>query len=185
MRGLVFGRLSIAAILLVCASQVGAECAELLRYQHTELRSDGVVNFCERYAGKVLLVVNTASRCGYTPQFKGLEALYQRYRDRGLEIVGFPSNDFRQEYADAEKTATLCYVNYGVSFTMLSSSAVSGTAANPFFIHLQGQGAEPPEWNFYKFLIDRDGQFTTSFPSSVTPESPAITDLIDALLERP
>lgn len=176
-------RLSVVASLLFPA-MLSAECSSLLRYQHVALRSDTAVDFCQRFSGKVLLVVNTASRCGYTPQFKGLESLYRRYKDHGFEVVGFPSNDFRQEYSDAEKTATLCYVNYGVSFTMLGSSAVSGKSANPFFRDLQERGAEAPRWNFYKFVIDREGRFVESFPSSVTPESPAITDLIDSLLAR-
>ncbi len=159
-----------------------ASCSGLLDYEHKQLRSEKSVDFCERYSGKVLLVVNTASRCGFTPQFKGLESLYQTYRERGLEIVGFPSNDFRQEYAAAEQTAKVCYVNYGVSFTMLESSAVTGETANPFFRSLSEGGAEQPRWNFYKYLIDRNGQFVKSFPSQTRPNDPELMDALQKLL---
>ena len=164
------------------SGQVYGDCKGLLDYQHQQLRSDETVDFCERYSGKVLLVVNTASRCGFTPQFKGLESLYQTYRERGLEIVGFPSYDFRQEYEAAEQTAKVCYVNYGVSFTMLESSAVAGEAANSFFRSLSEGGAEQPRWNFYKYLIDRNGQFVKSFPSQTRPNDPEIVDALQKLL---
>ncbi len=167
---------------LVVSSLVRADCTGLLDYQHPLLRSDQRVSFCERFTGKVLLVVNTASRCGFTPQFEGLEALYQTYREQGLEIVGFPSNDFRQEYAAAEQTAKVCYVNYGVTFTMLESSSVTGTEANEFFRALMGGGAAEPRWNFYKYLIDRNGQFVKSFPSQVRPTSPELVEALKPLL---
>ncbi|WP_372748525.1 glutathione peroxidase [Litorivivens sp.] len=167
---------------LLVGSLARADCTGLLDYQHPLLRSDQRVSFCERFTGKVLLVVNTASRCGFTPQFEGLEALYQTYREQGLEIVGFPSNDFRQEYAAAEQTAKVCYVNYGVTFTMLESSSVTGTEANGFFRSLIGGGAAEPRWNFYKYLIDRNGQFVKSFPSQVRPTSPELVEALKPLL---
>ncbi|MBB3047595.1 glutathione peroxidase [Litorivivens lipolytica] len=157
-------------------------CSPLLDYRHTALRSSETVDFCERFRGKVLLVVNTASQCGFTPQFEGLERLYQDYRERGLEIVGFPSNDFRQEYSEAAETAKVCYVNYGVTFTMLEASSVRGSAANALFARLEESGAGQPRWNFYKYLIDRDGRVVTSFPSRVEPESPAMRTAIEGLL---
>jgi glutathione peroxidase len=177
-------RLPIIFLLLALLSSplLANDCPELLRYKHPQLRSEHTVDFCERFSGRLLLVVNTASRCGYTPQFKQLETLYQRYRERGLEIVGFPSNDFRQEYREADKTAEVCYVNYGVTFTMLESSAVVGANANAFFGALAAAGAEVPRWNFYKTLIDRRGRILASFPSQTAPDDPALVELIEQQL---
>lgn len=158
------------------------DCPDLLRYEHPMLRSEQTVDFCERFAGKPLLVVNTASRCGYTPQFKQLEVLYQTYRARGLEVVGFPSNDFRQEYRAADKTAKVCYVNYGVTFTMLESSVVTGDAANDFYRALTAAGADVPRWNFYKTLVDRRGRVVASFSSQTAPDDPALVELIEQQL---
>ena len=171
------------ALLLALPILARAECSPLLQYQHPRLGNGEVVDFCREFAGKVILAVNTASRCGYTPQFAELESLYQRYRSQGLVVVGFPSNDFRQEYADAEKTAKLCYVNYGVSFTMLESSAVTGADANGFFRSLVHSGAEQPSWNFSKYLIDHRGSYVTKFAPGIAPESDIVAENIEALLK--
>ena len=130
----------------------------------------------------MILAVNTASNCGYTPQFKGLEALYQKYKDKGLVVVGFPSNDFNQEFAEPEKTANVCYINYGVTFPMMEKSVVKGQAANAFFQKLIKTTSHTPEWNFNKYLIGRDGASVEAFASNVTPEQ--LDSKISSLLSQ-
>ena len=169
------------SMMLFSASATGAEpCSDLLNYKMNKLRSSQELDFCQAFQGKVILAVNTASNCGYTPQFKGLEALYQKYKDKGLVIVGFPSNDFNQEFDEPEKTANLCYINYGVTFPMLEKSVVTGASANMFFQKLIKASGQAPEWSFYKYLIGRDGSFVEVFASKVTPEE--LDSKISALL---
>jgi len=156
-------------------------CPPLLNFETQRLRSSEQINFCQAFNGKLILAVNTASNCGYTPQFKGLEALYQKYKDRGLVVVGFPSNDFKQEFDDAEKTANVCYLNYGVTFPMMQKSSVKGASANSFFKQLAAASGQEPQWNFHKYLISQDGSSITGFSSNVTPEQ--LDSIIRPLLE--
>jgi glutathione peroxidase len=161
----------LTSMLLITASANATEqCSDLLNYQAAKLRSSETLDFCQSFQGKVVVVVNTASNCGYTPQFKGLEKLYQKYKNKGLVVVGFPSNDFNQEFDAAEKTANVCYINYGVTFPVLEKSVVTGSSANAFFRKINKISGKAPEWNFYKYLIGRDGQFIEAFASNVTPE---------------
>jgi len=138
------------------------------------------------YAGKVLLVVNTASQCGFTPQFAGLEALYTRYKDRGFEILGFPCNQFgAQEPGNADEIGSFCQKNYGVTFPMFAKIDVNGDDTHPLYQHLKKEargllGSEGIKWNFTKFLVDRDGSVVKRFAPAATPESLAAE--IEALL---
>jgi glutathione peroxidase len=131
----------------------------------------------DRYKGKVLLVVNTASQCGFTPQYKGLEALYRKYRDRGLEVLGFPCNQFgAQEPGSEQEIATFCSTNYDVTFPMFAKVDVNGDKAAPLYRHLKQAkpgllGTQAIKWNFTKFLVDRDGKVVARYAPNDTPES--------------
>lgn len=141
----------------------------------------------EQFSGKVVLVVNTASECGYTPQYEDLEALWQANRDKGLVIVGVPSNDFGgQEPGSAEEIATFCKINYGVTFPLADKTVVKGAGAHPFYQWAVGQaGAEgAPKWNFHKYLIGRDGAFAGWFSTQAKPTGPKITAAIARALEK-
>lgn len=158
------------------------ECPALLDTEMKPLRGGAPVNFCEAYRGKVILAVNTASQCGFTPQFKGLEELYKKYQGRGLVVLGFPSNDFHQEFSEAEQTAKMCYLNYGVTFPMFAKSAVTGEDANPFFKRLAAESGTAPKWNFYKYLVDADGKVVDSYSPMTSPEDEDLRAKIEALL---
>jgi glutathione peroxidase len=174
--------LAAAALLLLSGTGRAADCPAFLEHEFKKLHSSDSVNLCSAYAGKPLLIVNTASHCGYTPQFKGLEALHRKYQDRGLVVVGFPSDAFNQEAKSEAKTADICYVNYGVTFTMLAPSAVTGTKANPVFRELNRRAGEP-SWNFNKYLVSADGKRVQRFDSDVTPDSPQLTRAVEQLLD--
>jgi glutathione peroxidase len=174
--------LVLTTVLLAAApTALAADCPAFLNHDFKKLHSSGSINLCSAHAGKPLLIVNTASHCGYTPQFKGLESLHQKYRERGLVVVGFPSDDFKQEAKDEAATADICYINYGVTFTMLAPSSVTGKNANPVFQEL-GRRSDAPGWNFNKYLVGADGEVVQHFDSGVRPDSVELQQAIEELL---
>lgn len=177
---------SLLALLLLASSNLASakqECHDLLDFSATKLRSKTQIDFCQAFAGKAMLIVNTASQCGFTPQFKGLEVLHEKYGD-DLAIVGFPSDDFNQEHDDSKKVADVCYVNYGVTFTMLEPSRVKGDDANTVFKKLASQTGQQPEWNFTKYLVSADGKTVKHFDSSTKPQSDELIQQIELLSEK-
>ncbi len=175
-------QLMISALLMAFSATVVAECPAYLQGEYRRLHAADNVNLCELLEGKTALVVNTASHCGFTPQFKALEAVHQAYKDKGLVVVGFASNDFKQAAKTEEEAATICYTNYGVTFTMLAPTVVTGDKANALFAHLAEQ-TEEPGWNFNKYVIDGESGEVTHFGSSTKPDSEALTGAIEAALE--
>ncbi len=170
-----------AATAAAATAAAPAGCPALLNQRFDRLQDEAPQSLCQ-YAGKVLLVVNTASYCGFTGQYKGLEALYAQYRDRGLVVLGFPSNDFAQERGSNAQIAEFCENTYGVKFPMFSKSAVRGADASPFYRQLAEQAGQAPRWNFHKYVIGRDGKVVGSFGSSVDPQSPKVVELIERQL---
>ena len=160
-----------------------AACPPLLDLKVRRLAGEEVVDLCEAYRGKVILVVNTASKCGFTPQYEGLEALYRKYRDRGLVVLGFPSNDFmKQKPGSEQEIAKFCRLTYSVEFPMFEKVSVTKGSAAPLFERLVAAGAPYPKWNFYKYLIDRNGNYVDYFASITGPESNKVTQAIEKLL---
>ena len=133
------------------------------------------------YAGRPVLVVNTASRCGYTYQYEALQALYDRFRDRGLVVLGVPSDDFNQELASAAEVKDFCAVNFAIDFPMTAITPVTGSAAHPFY-RWAAERAGPPGWNFHKYLVGPDGRLVAAFPTKTEPDAPEVTRAIEALL---
>lgn len=157
-------------------------CSPLLDHQFRPLMGSQAHSLCEQYQGKVLLVVNTASRCGFTPQFDSLQRLYKKYQEQGFSVVGFPSDDFRQELSSEEAVAEFCQINYGVDFPMYQKVNVSPTNPHPMFEKLAQETGFPVTWNFHKYLIDQSGQVRRHFPSHVDPLAREITQSIESLL---
>ena len=164
------------------AAAPDAACPATLNHTLLRLQDEKPQSLCQ-YAGKVILAVNTASYCGFTPQYKGLEALQEKYKSAGLVVLGFPSNDFAQEKGSNKEIAEFCENTFGVKFPMFAASSVRGDKANPFFKNLVAQGATPPRWNFYKYLIGRDGQLIDSYSSMTTPDSRSLISAIDKALK--
>lgn len=164
------------------AAPQAQQCPAYLDHDFRKLHSSQSVNLCKAYAGKPLLIVNTASHCGFTPQFKGLEAIHAKYKDRGLVVVGFSSDDFNQEAKDEAEAADTCFLNYGVTFTMLAPQHVKGPDANPVFAELARQ-SQAPGWNFNKYLVQPDGKVSQYFDSKVTPDSQQFSAAVEKILK--
>jgi glutathione peroxidase len=156
-------------------------CPTVLQHTADRLQDEKPQNLCQ-YAGKVVVVVNTASFCGFTPQYKSLEELHARYKDKGLVVLGFPSNDFSQEPDNNKKIADFCENTYGVKFPMFSKTTVRGSDASPLFKQLTKLTDTAPKWNFYKYVISRDGQKVQSFNSSTDPLSKGFLSEVDKLV---
>jgi glutathione peroxidase len=156
-------------------------CPAWLNQERRMLHSEKTKNLCA-YSGKPILIVNTASHCGFTKQFKELDALYREYHAKGLEVVGFSSNDFKQEAGDEAEAAKVCFVNFGVSFDMYAPVVVSGDKADPIFKELARQGGGYPRWNFYKYLVDRNGVVVERFSSFSAPDSKDVRAAIEKVL---
>jgi glutathione peroxidase len=159
-----------------------ADCPPLLRHTFNQLQTGEPQSLC-RYQGKVLLIVNTASKCGYTPQYEGLEALYRKYKDRGLVVIGFPSNDFGgQEPGSNKQIAEFCRTTYGVQFPLYEKTTVTELSRNALYLDLVRATGDAPKWNFHKYLVDRSGKAVASYVSDVEPDSGELVSRIESLL---
>ena len=161
-----------------------ASCPATLQHVFPRLQDEKPQSLCQ-YAGKVLLVVNTASYCGFTGQYEGLEKLHARYQHQGLVVLGFPSNDFAQETGSNQQIAEFCANTYGVKFPMFAKSSVSGAQASPFFRELADATGQQPRWNFYKYLIGRDGKPVAAYSSMTGPDSRGMLREIERQLAMP
>lgn len=176
-------RYAVTMTALALTATAGATGGALLDRDFRRLASDEVVNLQETYGGKVLLVVNTASRCGNTPQYEGLEKLYAEFADDGLVVVGFPSNDFfGQEPGTEKEIQEFCRLTYKVKFPMFEKVSVKGDDAHPFFVDLAAQSGTYPRWNFHKFLIGRDGRLIKEFSPRTKPWADEIVTEVRAAL---
>lgn len=186
------------ALSLLCASGISraadapaanpaenaAACPEILRHSFKRLQDESLQDLCQ-YSGKVALVVNTASYCGFTGQYQGLEALYAKYQARGLVVLGFPSNQFgQQEPGNDKQIADFCFNTYGVKFPMFSKTSVKGKDVNALHAALIKASGTTPKWNFYKYLIDRKGKVVAAYSSITTPDDKDLVMEIEKALAQ-
>lgn len=165
------------------AAPAGVACPALLKQDVLRLQDEKPQSLCQ-YSGKVVVVVNTASFCGFTSQYEGLEALHSKYKDKGLVVLGFPSNDFSQETGSNKQIADFCANTFGVKFPMFTKTTVSGRDASPLFQQLSAKSGTTPKWNFYKYVIGRDGQSVVSFNSMAAPDSKQFVKEIEKQLAQ-
>lgn len=163
-----------------------AACPALLSHSFPRLQDGAPQSLCQ-YQGKVLLVVNTASFCGYTGQYESLEAVYDKYKSRGLVVIGFPSNDFGdQEPGSNKEIADFCRMTYGIKFPMMAKTEIAAPGTHPFYRQLIAKSGAAPKWNFHKYLIDRSGTRIESFGTVIAPDSPGLIAQIERrLAEKP
>ena len=170
-------------LLLVPFALQAEDCPNTLDHNKKPLAGETQVNLCEEYLGKVVLVVNTASKCGYTYQYEGLEELYSEYKEQGLVVLGFPSNDFANQEPGSEKQIqSFCRLTYGVKFPMFEKTHVAKGTQDPLYKALARHAGEFPRWNFHKYLLDRDGTSVKSYSSRVEPKNKDLVNTIEALL---
>jgi glutathione peroxidase len=175
----------ICLIILVSTVTTAKECSPLLDFDVRTLNENKVVNLCQQYQGKVIMVVNTASKCAYTDQYSSLENLYQQYQAKGLVVLGFPSNDFgAQEPGSEKQIKDFCRLTYGVQFPMFSKTRVSERYADPLYQKLASSAGRYPQWNFHKYLIGRDGHLVADYPSSIDPLNPSVIGEINKQLAK-
>ncbi len=178
-------RILFALVLSITTGSAMACQSELLNQNFQRLASNEEVNLCKEYSGKVVLVVNTASKCGNTPQYDGLEKLYEEYGDKGLVVLGFPSNDFfGQEPGTEEEIKEFCRLTYGVKFPMFEKTTVKTKDAHPFFVALAKLSGTYPKWNFHKFLIGRDGVLISEFSPRTQPYDKDLVATIEKALQK-
>ena len=168
-------------IIVLCTSFYSYSCSNLLNTDMRLLDSSEEQNLCE-YQDSVLLIVNVASRCGYTYQYASLQKLYEKYKDQGFVVLGVPSRDFFQEYSDETDVAEFCSTEYGVNFPMFETSKVTGKKANPLYKKLLKESGVSPRWNFNKYLISKEGKVVSTYGSKVKPDSKELIDEIEKLL---
>lgn len=174
-------KIVLSTILLTVTNMANAACSELYNHQFTTLQGEKI-NLCD-YQDKPILVVNTASKCGFTPQFESLEGLYSKYKGKGLLVLGFPSNDFRQELSDDKQIGDFCKQTYGVKFPMIAKTSVSGPNANPFYKQLAAKTGQVPSWNFFKYVILPGGKEVYAYSSDVKPDAAEIVSKIKPVLK--
>ncbi len=178
-------RILLALIIILLVNPAFACNSTLLDHNFRKLAAPETVNLCETYSGKVLLIVNTASKCGYTPQYEGLEKLYTQYEKQGLVVLGFPSNDFMgQEPGTEAEIQEFCHLTYGVNFPMFEKTTVKKEDAHPFYVQLAELSGTYPTWNFQKYLIGRDGKFIAQFSPHTKPFDPAVVTAIEQALQK-
>ena len=168
-------------LLIATISMASSACSNLLDSELKVLDSSKKMNMCE-YEGSVILVVNVASKCGYTYQYETLQGLYEKYKDDGLVVVGIPSRDFRQEYSEEASVAEFCSTEYGVDFPMFATAKVRGNKAHPFYKKLAAESGMASNFNFNKSIIDRSGKVYKGYRAKVKPDSELLTSAIEKLL---
>jgi glutathione peroxidase len=173
-----------AALFTICTAVHAGDapsCPATLQHTFDRLQDEKPQSLCQ-YSGKVVLIVNTASYCGFTGQYKGLEDLYARYKGKGLVVLGFPSNDFAQESGSNQQIADFCENTFGVKFPMFAKSSVTGVQASPLYRQLAQLAGGAPRWNFHKYLLGRDGRLVGSYSSRTAPDNPSLVRAIEQQL---
>ena len=174
----------LGGVVLALAGLAMAATGGLLDHSYRPLAGKQPVDLAQAYGGKVLLIVNTASKCGYTPQFEALEALHAKYGKQGFAVLGFPSGDFKeQEFEDETDIREFCTLTYGVKFPMFEKSHVVGADASGLYRGLARAAGEAPKWNFHKYLLGRDGRVLATFPTKTEPDDPVVVAAIEGALE--